>query len=41
MIEIIIIAALCLLLGIGGAIADRMDITALQEWEDNLPMNRK
>ena len=41
MIEIIIIAALCLLLGVGGAIADRLDIKALAEWEQNLPMNRK
>ena len=41
MVEMMILAALGLILGIGGAIADRMDITALQEWEDNLPMNRK
>ena len=41
MVEIIIIAGLCLLLGIGGAIADHMDIRALSQWEKNLPMNRK
>ena len=41
MIEIIIIAALCLLLGVGGAIADRLDIKALDNWAENLPMNRK